>query len=77
MESGWDGHERRAGESPEELRARLRTLRAAWDARHFKNQSERDDTKAVWACAETTMKRIQLSSAFQLLRHVRGLNAKR
>jgi hypothetical protein len=42
MERPWDGHERRRGPSPEELREHLRELRVAWETNlHRDNDEER------------------------------------
>src|SRR5258706_13554257 len=42
MDSRWDGHERRRGRSPEELRKHLRELLVSWETNRRETQPEYD-----------------------------------
>jgi hypothetical protein len=44
MDSRWDGHERRRGQSPEELREHLRECRVAWESKNRQPQPDATTT---------------------------------
>ena len=47
MESQWDGHERRRGQPPEQLRAHLQQLREVWEVAHRDTQAATRTTRLM------------------------------